>query len=99
MTLPDAPEQPVPVPSLDALKALLAECGEDHRDTAIIRLFVDTGCRRGELAPLQVDDVDFTENTVTVLGKGRRPRTVPLETRPAPHCVATSESEPATRRP
>ncbi|MBF6065414.1 tyrosine-type recombinase/integrase [Nocardia terpenica] len=82
MTLPDAPEQPVPVPPLDALKALLAECGgtsfEDRRDTAIIRLFVDTGCRRGELAPLQVDDVDFTENTVTVLGKGRRPRTVPF---------------------
>lgn len=82
MTLPDAPEQQVPVPPLDDLKKLLAECGgtsfEDRRDTGIIRLFLDTGCRRGELAALSVDDLDFAENTATVLGKGRRPRTVPF---------------------
>ncbi|WP_024799312.1 tyrosine-type recombinase/integrase [Nocardia sp. BMG51109] len=82
MTQPDAPERQVPVPPLDALKRLLAECAgtnfEDRRDTAIIRLFLDTGCRRGEIAPLSVDALDFAENTATVLGKGRRPRTVPF---------------------
>ncbi|WP_280367235.1 tyrosine-type recombinase/integrase [Nocardia wallacei] len=82
MTLPDAPEKQVPVPPLDDLRQLLAECAgttfEDRRDTAVIRLFIDTGCRRGELAALSVDDLDFAENTATVLGKGRRPRTVPF---------------------
>lgn len=82
MTLPDAPEQQVPVPPTESLRALLADCAgttfEDRRDTAVIRLFVDTGCRRGEIAALKVDDLDFAENTATVLGKGRRPRTVPF---------------------
>ncbi|WP_375336065.1 tyrosine-type recombinase/integrase [Nocardia sp. SYP-A9097] len=79
MTLPDAPEQLVEVPPDDALRQLLAECSgtgfNDLRDTAIIRMFADTGCRAGELAGLSLDDLDFTENTALVLGKGRRPRT------------------------
>jgi integrase len=98
MTVPDAPEQEVPVPSLDALKALLSECSgtsfDDRRDTAIIRMFLDTGCRRGEIAPLQIDSLDFAENTVTVLGKGRRPRTIPFgdKTRTAPSPLSADPS-------
>lgn len=82
MSPPAVPEQQVPVPSMDAVKALLSECDgtefNDRRDTAIIRLFADTGMRCGELAPLEVDSLDFNENTVLVLGKGRRPRSVPF---------------------
>ncbi len=64
MPVPDAPEQEVPCPSLDASRAPLAECaGTSLEDTAVVRLFVDTGCRRGEIAPLDIDDLDFTENT------------------------------------
>ncbi|WP_280417263.1 tyrosine-type recombinase/integrase [Nocardia carnea] len=79
---PAVPDQQVPVPALDAIKALLAECGGtefvDRRDNAIIRTFADTGMRCGELAPLEVDSLDFNENTILVIGKGRRPRTCPF---------------------
>ena len=51
MRPPQVPESPVPVLSDDQLRALLASCeGKgfvERRNTAIIRLLVDTGCRRG----------------------------------------------------
>ncbi|QIS10642.1 tyrosine-type recombinase/integrase [Nocardia arthritidis] len=82
MTLPDAPEVLVPVPPDDQLRALLAECAgntfEDLRDTAIIRMFTDTGCRVGELAGADTDDLDFEENSMLVTGKGGRPRSCPF---------------------
>jgi site-specific recombinase XerD len=93
MSPPAVPDQQVPVPTMDAVRALLAECdGTDfnaRRDTAIIRLFADTGMRCGELAPLELDSLDFNENTVLVIGKGGRPRTVPLATRPGQRYVDT----------
>src|SRR5688572_28352791 len=83
---PLVPEQPVPVLSLDDLRALLKTCEgarfEDRRDAAIIRLLADTGIRRGELAGLTVGDVEIDARAgggvVDVLGKGRRRRTVPF---------------------
>ncbi|MGV9676386.1 tyrosine-type recombinase/integrase [Nocardia sp. NPDC003482] len=82
MTPPHVPEKPIAVPKLEALRQLLAVCEgtnfEHRRDTGIIRLLSDSGVRIGELAPLELDALDFTENTVLVLGKGRRPRLVPF---------------------
>lgn len=83
---PIVPEQPVPVLSLDDLRALLRACDgtrfEDRRDAAIVRLLADTGIRRGELAGLAVDDIKIDSKAgggvVDVLGKGRRRRTVPF---------------------
>ncbi len=82
MDPPTIPEKQVPVPPIDALRRLLAACDgtefEDRRDTALIRLLADTGPRIGEIAPLDVDGIDFAENTILVVGKGRRPRTLPF---------------------
>ncbi|MEV6098562.1 tyrosine-type recombinase/integrase [Nocardia sp. NPDC051981] len=82
LSLPDAPDKLVPVPSIESLKALLDECsGTDfisRRDNAIIRLFADTGCRCGEVANLAVDDLDFEEDSALVVGKGNRPRSSPF---------------------
>lgn len=54
------PGQPVAVLTDDQLRALLTvRDGRefvDRRDAALIRLFVDTGFRRGEVAALCVDD-------------------------------------------
>jgi site-specific recombinase XerD len=87
MTPPMLPEVPVPVLTDDEVKALLATCDghdfDDLRDTAIIRLFVDTGMRSGELARLAVTDVDFDDEVALVLGKGRRPRACPFGARTA----------------
>jgi integrase/recombinase XerC len=80
MKPPHVPEQPVPVLREDVLKALLRSCeGREftqRRDAAILYLFLDSGLRRGELAGLHVDHVDLDHREVTVLGKGRRTRTV-----------------------
>jgi site-specific recombinase XerD len=77
---PIVPEQPVPVITPEQLGALLKACAgtgfTDRRDVAIIRLFIDTGCRRAEITNLKVSDIDLQQRQATVLGKGRRVRVV-----------------------
>jgi integrase/recombinase XerC len=57
------------------------------RDAAIMELLYATGIRVSELCGLDVDDLDEGRNTVRVLGKGARERTVPVGL-PAIHAVA-----------
>jgi integrase len=80
MKPPAVPEVPVPVVSDDDLRKLLKVCEgptfEDRRDVALLRTFIESGCRLGEVAGLKVEDVDFEEDVVYVVGKGRRPRRV-----------------------
>jgi site-specific recombinase XerD len=82
MRPPAVPDTPPPVLTSDELRALLKACEgtdyESRRDAAIVRLFLDSGMRRGELAGLKVEDVDFESNVALVLGKGRRPRSAPF---------------------
>lgn len=77
---PMLPEQETPVLREEQLRALLKSCeGREfvqRRDAAVIYLFLDSGIRRGELAGLEVGDLDLDHREVTVLGKGRRTRTV-----------------------
>jgi site-specific recombinase XerD len=79
---PIVSDQPVPVLSDDQLRALLAACDgrgfEERRDTALIRLFIDTGMRRGEMSGLSMEDVDLKNGLAFVLGKGRRERACPF---------------------
>lgn len=78
MRPPSVPEAPVPVLVDDDLKALFGVCAgkgfDDRRDTAMIRLFADTGMRRAELAGLRVADIDWTNDVAFVVGKGDRAR-------------------------
>jgi site-specific recombinase XerD len=82
MSPPILPEQPIPVLTDDELARLLKACEgksfEDRRDMAIIRLLLDSGMRRAELAGLKLSDVDFELSVAIVLGKGRRPRSCPF---------------------
>jgi site-specific recombinase XerD len=82
MKPPIVPEQPVPVVPDDGLRRLLKACDgrdfEARRDTAIILLLLDIGPRRGELAGVKLADVDLDLEVITVLGKGRRPRSLPF---------------------
>jgi len=82
MKPPTVPEQPVPVLSDDEVKRLLKTCQgkdfESRRDAAIIRLFIDTGMRRSELANLTVHDFDWTHDVARVTGKGDRVRVCPF---------------------
>jgi site-specific recombinase XerD len=82
MKPPKVPDVPVPVVTDDELRRLLATCSgksfDDRRDTAIIRLFVDTGMRLNELAALNLVDLDTENDVAIVMGKGRRPRSAPF---------------------
>lgn len=84
---PHIPEPETPVLSDDELRLLLADCDCKTflglRDTAMIRLFVDTGVRREEMAGLSVDDVDLDAQVIHVVGKGSRPRTVSFDAKAA----------------
>jgi integrase/recombinase XerD len=67
----------------DQLKALLKACqGSDmraRRDEAIVRLMLETGIRAGEVASLQLADVDLPAGTAVVRrGKGGKGRVVPF---------------------
>jgi site-specific recombinase XerD len=79
---PHVPEKPVPVLSPADLRRLLATCQGagfvDRRDHALLTVFIDTGARLSELAGLRVADVELGVSVVHVVGKGRRPRTLPL---------------------
>lgn len=48
------------------------------RDKAAFELFYSSGLRLAELAGLAVEDVNFTEGTVRVTGKGAKTRVVPV---------------------
>jgi site-specific recombinase XerD len=80
---PTVPEEPVPVLTPEQLSRLLKVCEgrdfDDRRDTAIVRLFIDTGMRRQELTNLNVTDLDLWDHQVAhVIGKGSRPRACPF---------------------
>jgi site-specific recombinase XerD len=87
MSPPHVPEQPVPILTDEVLAKLLATCKgdtfENRRDTAIIRVFLDTGMRAGELAGLNVADIDREQMVALVMGKGGRGRACPYGVRTA----------------
>ena len=85
---PTVVEKPVPVLTVDEIRALLDACKsggpfEAARDEAIIRLFLDSGMRLGEMAGIKQSDIDLKLKVVVVLGKGSRLRTVPFEDKTA----------------
>ena len=93
MKVPRVPEEPPDVLRDEQLKALVATCEKDQsfegrRDAAILRVFVDTGARRAEVAGLrwnpdddEDNDVDLDQGVLRVLGKGRRHRPLPIGNR------------------
>jgi site-specific recombinase XerD len=89
MDPPDVPEAPPPVIPDGDLEALLKACEgsefDQRRDNAIIRLLLDTGIRRSEVAGLKVEDIEFdirvgrdqqVAGVAHVTGKGSRKRPV-----------------------
>ena len=62
--------------------ALLAACDQrtarGRRDFAIVTLLSRLGLRAGEVAAMQLDDIDWRAGTLTVRGKARREEKMPL---------------------
>jgi len=60
-------------------KALLFEAQGNSRDYAILLTFLKSGIRESELAALEIDDIDFAHDELTVReGKGKKERKIPL---------------------
>jgi site-specific recombinase XerD len=82
MRAPAVPEQSIPVVPIGTLRRLLATCGSrslvDVRDKAVLMVFIDTGARLSEVTGLQLYDVDLTARVLYVMGKGSRPRVLPV---------------------
>lgn len=66
-------------PGLEGFRALLSLVDKDQtpkgrRDRVVLRLLWDLALRREEVVSLNVENVDLSAGTVSVLGKGRRER-------------------------
>jgi site-specific recombinase XerD len=66
----------------DQVRALLESCDIDtangRRDLAILLLLVRLGMRRGEVARLRLEDIDWRAGELRVCGKGPRVERLPL---------------------
>lgn len=54
------------------------ESFEEFRDKVIIELFYATGIRRSELVSLKVEDINFSQKYIKVLGKRNKERLIPM---------------------
>lgn len=66
---------------VDQMSRLLSFRTDAHlsvRDKAMMELFYSSGLRLSELTGLDLNDVDLTDRTVRVLGKGNKTRIVPV---------------------
>lgn len=68
---------------VDEVNHLLDRMQEGHdvgsaRDRAMMELMYSSGLRLAEITGLNIHDMDLHEGMVTVLGKGRKQRTVPI---------------------
>ena len=79
-----APKAPRKLPQVldpDEAKALVevpTDAPLGLRDRALLELFYSSGLRLSELCALRWRDLDLGDGLVTVLGKGRKQRTVPV---------------------
>jgi integrase/recombinase XerC len=68
--------------TVDEIFALLDKIDSDEvvaiRDRAVLEFLYATGLRVGELAALDLEDVEVSTSLVRVLGKGRKERIVPF---------------------
>src|SRR5664280_1823948 len=84
---PKVPERQVAIFTDAELIRLLSVCKGNaftqRRSAAILRVLMDTGCRAAEVTGLQLGNVDLDIGAITVLGKGRRVRTVPISAKTA----------------
>jgi site-specific recombinase XerD len=82
MKPPRQEERPVPVIPTEDLRALFKACDgrefEERRDTALVRVLLNTGTRLSEVAGLRLEDIDLDQDQMWVVGKGRRARVLPL---------------------
>jgi integrase/recombinase XerC len=66
-----------------AMDAMAARVGEEDgpiskRDAAMLEILYASGARVSELCGLDLEDIDYERQTIRVLGKGSKERTIPI---------------------
>jgi site-specific recombinase XerD len=78
MKPPKVEEEPVAIIQREDLEKLFSVSAgrsfDDRRDAALMRLFLNTGARLGEMVGLSMEDVDLHRREIYVMGKGRKAR-------------------------
>ena len=79
-TLPDILTVADATTAMDSLATRVAEdeSALSKRDCAILEVLYASGARVSELCGLDISDIDYSRNTIRVLGKGAKERTIPL---------------------
>ena len=79
-TLPEVLEIADAKTAMDSLatRASEEETPISLRDVAMVELLYATGARVAELCGLDISDIDYDRQTIRVLGKGNKERTIPL---------------------
>jgi integrase/recombinase XerC len=85
---PDKSNRLFKAPSQAAMDEIFARLYEKDgdlniRDRLMAELAYGSGLRRAELSCLDIEDIDLETNTAQVMGKGNKPRVVPLTERTA----------------
>lgn len=98
----DSPKRPKTLPRTVSVDEAFALCGAPAaegpaglRDRAVIELLYGAGLRISELCQLDLDDVDLRQQSVRVLGKGKKERVVPFHD----ECAAALQRWLAEGRP
>ena len=65
------------------MDAMAARVGEEDgpiskRDAAMLEILYASGARVSELCGLDLEDIDYARQTIRVLGKGNKERTIPI---------------------
>lgn len=72
-------KQPLSQEEINSVKEAVSDKNNNilrTRNTMIINLLLDTGCRVSELTNIHIKDFDFQRNTIKILGKGNKERYV-----------------------
>lgn len=79
-TLPGVLNTTEATTAMDSLATRVSQEGSPQslRDCAMVELLYATGARVSELCGLDLDDVNYERQTIRVLGKGDKERTIPL---------------------
>jgi site-specific recombinase XerD len=70
--------QPFTPEQMTALLKVARRSQQPRRDTAILTFLVDTGLRASELCSMRLRDLDMQSRKCTIVGKGKKKRSVPF---------------------
>lgn len=80
---PKVPERKMDTFTAEQLQAMVKACEQEAdfygiRDKAILILLLDTGLRASELCGIELDDISWDTQSISVIGKGDKERIVPF---------------------